>query len=230
MNRVLAHLIGWASLAIGGALVALVMLVPPWLDLHQSQWERDWVEACARTQAQQVEAYEDFASALNSNDPVLLQRLAHHHLRLKPTRSLLVSLPNQITGDVNLHLLSEEDLIDLDPLPVNPQLDRRAALVEHWLHKPYPIVGIDHPAYEPPDHQMIRLATGPRRLLLLALGGVFLLCGLLMPGLPQPVAEVGNEEGVDSKDGDEDVDVDDDDYVEAEIDDDEELTEEARCG
>ena len=41
----------------------------------------------------------------------------------------------------------------------------------------------------------IRLATGNKRLILLALGGVFLLCGLILPGpAPKPPAAVEDDE------------------------------------
>ncbi len=208
MNRTLAHFLGWGSLFIGGALVAMVMLVPPALELHYARWEREWIEACARTQQEQVEAYEQFASALASNDPVLLQRLAHHHLRLKPVNAELVRLSNDQlafafnTGDVSA------------AGPNGPAAgDGKAPLVEQWLHKSYPVVGVDHPGYEPPDHMAIRLATGPRRLPLLALGGMFLLCGLILPGAA-PVIAASIEEDDDDTDDD-----DDGEFVHAVIDD-----------
>lgn len=183
MNRTLAHLIGWASLAIGAALVALVMLVSPWLELHYAQWERGWMQACARSQQEQVEAYEHFASALASNDPVLLQRLAYHHLRLKPSRAQIVSLPGGEIGLAGTNLTSGNEAVEA--IPLARAGDSRSGLVEQWLHKAYPVIGLDYPAYEAPDHMAIRLATGPKRIILLALGGLFLLCGLLLPG-PAP--------------------------------------------
>ena len=185
MNRVLAHFIGWASLAIGAALVAMVVLVSPWLELHYTQWERGWMEACARSQQEQVEAYEHFASALASNDPVLLQRLAYHHLRLKPSRAQIVSLPGGDFALAGTNLTSGNEAVE--PLPLTRAGDAHSGLVEQWLHKSYPVVGLDYPAYEPPDNMAIRLATGGKRILLLVLGGVFLLCGLQMPG-PKPAA------------------------------------------
>ena len=45
MNRGVAHLLGWASLGIGAALIAAIMLVPPWLELHYAQWEHGLIEA-----------------------------------------------------------------------------------------------------------------------------------------------------------------------------------------
>lgn len=206
MNRVVAHLIGWASLGIGAALIAMVMLVSPWLELHYAQWERGWIEACAKTQQDQVEAYEHFASALSSNDPVLLQRLAYHHLRLKPSRAQIVSLPGTAGALAGANLTSGNEAVE--PLPLTRAGDSRSGLVEQWLHKAYPVIGIDYPAYGAPDHMAIRLATGPKRILLLALGGLFLLCGLLMPG-PAPAlapASVSLEN--------------DDEFVDAEIDED----------
>lgn len=211
MNRTLAHFLGWGSLFIGGVLVAMVMLVPPALELHYAQWERDWIQACARTQQEQVEAYEQFASALASNDPVLLQRLAHHHLRLKPVNAELVKLSNdQLAFAFNTGEAAAAST------PAGPMASNsKAPLVEQWLHKSYPVVGVDHPHYEPPDHMAIRLATGPKRLILLALGGMFLLCGLILPGSAPAIATT-------TETGDDDTDDDDDgEFVTAEIDDEE---------
>jgi len=210
MNRTLAHFLGWGSLFIGGVLVAMVMLVPPALELHYAQWERDWIQACARTQQEQVESYEQFASALASNDPVLLQRLAHHHLRLKPVNAELVRLTDDQlafafhTGQASTSSQSAGSTAS--------DSNSKAPLIEQWLHKSYPVVGIDHPAYEPPDHMAIRLATGPKRLILLALGGMFLLCGLMLPG-PAPIITANTEED-DNHDDD-----DDGEFVHAVIDD-----------
>ena len=60
--------------------------------------------------------------------------------------------------------------------------NEKRTLLDQWLTAPMPVVGDDYPAYEVPNHPAIRLVTGPKRSLLLGLGGVFLLCGLLMPG------------------------------------------------
>jgi len=207
MNRTLAQLIGWSSLVIGCALIAIVVLVPPWLELHYAQWEKGWIEACARTQQDQVEAYEQFASALASNDPILLQRLAHHHLRLKPTNTDLVDLTE-----------GEQPILFHDTsgsASTSTSADAsKAPLIEQWLHKSYPVIGQDYANYEAPDHMVIRLSTGPKRLILLALGGLFLLCGIILPGPAQPRAITTQDDDTDDDD--------DGEFVAAEIDDDDE--------
>jgi len=209
MNRVLAHLLGWASLVVGAALIAAIMLVPPWLELQYAQWEHGLIEACAATQREQVEAYEHFASALTSNDPVLLQRLAHHHLRLKPSDTELVSLPIRAADGTGLRFV---DLAVDGHSALESQPAPETTLLEQWLHKPHPIVGIDYPAYVGPDHMFIRLTTGNQRMTLLALGGVFLLCGLIMPGPARAASAAASQQ--------------EEEFVPAEIDEEQELLEE----
>ena len=192
VSRVFTHLMGWLSLALGMGMVAAIALVPPWLELRYAQWERGFIEQCSRRQFKQIENYENFAAALQSNDPVLLERLAFHHLRLKPAGAVLVSMPNAITGESGIRTVVNADGSlssgpDTDPTAMP---NEKRTLLDQWLTAPMPVVGEDYPAYEVPSHPAIRLVTGPKRSLLLGLGGVFLLCGLLMPGARR---EVGSE-------------------------------------
>ncbi len=182
-SRILAQLMGWLSLGLGMAMIAVIALVPPWLELRYAQWERGFIEQCSRQQFKQIENYEQFAAGLQNNDPVLLERLAFHHLRRKPAGAMLVLMPDDPNDESAVRTVINADGTTTTGLAFDPTVlgDERQTLLEKWLHQPMPVVGEDYPAYEVPSHPAIRLATGPKRSLLLALGGVFMLCGLLLP-------------------------------------------------
>lgn len=192
-SRLFAHAMGWLSLALGIAMVAAIALVPPWLELRYAQWERGFIEACARQQFKQIENYEQFAAGLQSNDPVLLERLAFHQLRRKPAGTALVLMSEDPSDETGIRTVINADGTTSSGLSMDPTVlgDERQTLLEKWLHQPMPIVGSDYPAYVVPDHAVIRLATGPKRSLLLALSGLFLLCGLLLPGPRKTAPETG---------------------------------------
>ncbi|MEX2215385.1 MAG: hypothetical protein WD768_14730 [Phycisphaeraceae bacterium] len=181
VSRAYNHLVGWACLLIGMAIVAALAIVPAWLDLQQAEWERGFIELCRSRQQETVEGYEQFALALQSNDPVLLERLAFEQLRQKPAHGSLVKLPDELASAWKVRQAwlaggTPEELADapLQPMP--------AASLEQWLHHPQPVVGLDYAPYVEMDSMLIRLSTGPRRLVLLVLAGFFILCGLFFPG------------------------------------------------
>ena len=195
VSRAWNQLVGWACLAIGMAIAAALAIVPAWLDLREAEWERGFIELWRSRQQETVEAYEQFALALQSNDPVLLERLAFEQLRHKPAHGQLMKLPDDVAsawkirqawlaGDGRWGMWNTLDHEELEAAPLQPM---PAASIEQWLHLPQPVVGVDYPPYVEPDTMLVRIATGPKRLLLLGLAGAFILCGLFFPG---PLAKV----------------------------------------
>ncbi len=105
----------------------------------------------ARSLSDQDRAYRQFYQALSRRDPILLERLAFHHLRLKPA------------GAQNLMAVSSAH---------NPDT------IESWLHEPLPRIGVELPALQPVQTRLVRITTGPMRLPLLGVGVLCLVAGL----------------------------------------------------
>ncbi|NJL32165.1 MAG: hypothetical protein HC898_11390, partial [Phycisphaerales bacterium] len=80
----------WVFLWSGLAVIAAVLLVGPWLELREMQWQKQYIELQAQRLAQQRQAYQQMLVSLEQNDPVLVQRLAFHYLHLKPKGVQLV--------------------------------------------------------------------------------------------------------------------------------------------
>lgn len=132
----------------------------------------------------QEQAYRRFFTALKSKDPVLLERLAYHQLRLKPTGVLVFNPPAQAVAPPE-HWQREGSAAANDPQMVTPA-GRGAGsaaqfydTVENWLHTPLPQVGVDYAASPDLSSRMIRLTTGPKRLAVMIGGALCLLAGLV---------------------------------------------------
>ncbi|MEM7625506.1 MAG: hypothetical protein AAF333_07755 [Planctomycetota bacterium] len=143
----------------GVILLAVVVLTPPWLELHENAWRLRVMRAQAQALRQQTQRYEEFAAAITADDPVVLERLAMTHLRMSmagkyPLRVRPVELD---TGDVGA-----------------------------WLSVPQPVLGRDVPFYAAPRNRLVRLVTGPGRPALLAVGLVCLIAGVLFNPRSRP--------------------------------------------
>ncbi len=143
---------GWLFTAAGAALLAVVVLTPAWLDEHEAAWRLGVMRAQADALAQQRSNYEVFAAALEADEPVLLERLALTHLNLS--------------------------LKDVYPVRITEPASAGTADVGAWLAVPQPRIGRDLPAYAPPNNRLTRVATGPGRPGLLAIGLVCLIGGI----------------------------------------------------
>jgi len=135
---------GWLFTVAGTALLAVVVLTPAWLDQHEATWRLGVMRAQADALARQRSNYETFAAALRADDPVLLERLALTHLNLGLAGKHAVRLSEPASAGT--------------------------ADVGAWLAVPQPVIGRDLPAYAPPDNRLIRVATGPGRPAVLAIG------------------------------------------------------------
>lgn len=143
---------GWLFTAAGTALLAVVVLTPAWLNQHEAAWRLGVMRAQADALAQQRDNYETFAAALQADDPVLLERLALTHLNLSLAGKHAVRLAEPASAGT--------------------------ADVGAWLAVPQPVVGRDLPDYAGPDNRLTRVATGPGRPALLAIGLACLIGGI----------------------------------------------------
>lgn len=153
-NHFLGHLPGWMFLVSGMAFISMAILTPTWLECRQLQWQHDIMRIQANRLAQQKQDYRQFYQALQSQNPILLERLAYHQMHLKPAGS-------QTLNSVET---------------VNPQT------VEGWLHTPLPRVGIDYPTLKVIPSKLVRLATGQTRLPLMAVGILSVIAALVWAG------------------------------------------------
>ena len=144
---------GWLFTAAGAALLAVVVLTPAWLDQHEAAWRLSVMRAQADALARQRSNYETFATALQADDPVVLERLALTHLNLSLSGKHAVRLTEPASAGT--------------------------ADVGAWLAVPQPVIGRDLPAYVAPQNRLVRLATGPGRPALLATGLACLIAGFL---------------------------------------------------
>ena len=152
---------GWMFCVCGAVLLAVVVLTPPWLELHENAWRLEVMQAQALALRQQTDRYEQFAAAIEADDPVVLERLAMTHLRMS------------MAGKHPLHVRPvEEDTGD----------------VGAWLRVPQPVIGRDVPYYAAPRNRLVRLVTGPGRPALLAVGLVCLITGVLFNPRSRPVS------------------------------------------
>ena len=153
-DRMVAYSIGLVFLALGLVMVASVVLIPVLLENGELQSQRDLLRLQADRMAEQEESYRRTLSALEAEDPLLLERVAYSYLRLKPTGAEVV----QTT--------------DSGPTPLST--------IESWLHKPMPTAPEAGNHIIPPH--LIRLVIGETRYMVLALGVVLLMLGLMLPG------------------------------------------------
>lgn len=151
IDRVFDALPGWLFVLCGLALVSIVVLTPAWLDAHETAWRLKVMQAQAQALHEQAQRYRDFQTALEADDPVVLERLAMTHLRMR------------LTGKWPIHTT-----------PVTQD----TADVGAWLAVSQPRIGRELLPYAAPDNRLTRLALGPGRAGLLAVGLLCLIAGL----------------------------------------------------
>lgn len=155
LERIAAPLPGWLFLLSGITLVALSLLVPAWADVREMDWQVKVMRLQAQSFEAKVDSYKEFNAALAVDDPVLLERLAYYHLRLKPVGAQAV-------------------LLNHTAAPGSATRQERIPTVEELLHRPVPTPGVNMPAYKPLNTRLLRLTRNtPTRLAMLAAG---LLC------------------------------------------------------
>lgn len=151
---------GWLFCVCGLALLAVVVLTPPWLELHENAWRLDVMQAQSQALREQTQRYESFAAAIVADDPVVLERLAMTHLRMS--------------------------MVGKHPLRVRP-VEHDTGDIGAWLAVPQPVLGRDVPFYAPPRNRLIRMVTGPGRPALLAVALICLIAGVLFNPRSRPL-------------------------------------------
>ena len=159
---------GWICVACGVTIVGVTVLGPAWMDVRELRHEN----AVLRRQAALLDArrqnYEGFVQAVEEDDPLLLTRVAWHHLQLKPAGAQVAEAVNVSAG----------------PETGGLRLDR-------WMRP----VAVQLPPTEPveplADARLTRLIFGPSRPWVLAFGGWVLMVGLLLN--PRKKSQVGDQ-------------------------------------
>ena len=182
----------WAFLAAGLAIIALTLLIPAYLKNRELVWQRDLQKLQAQRMAEQEQAYRQMIAAIDAGDPMLIQRLAYHYLRLKPAGTNILAY-RPATADGRGYA---------PPVAIA----ERYTTAETWLQRPLPRVGVDYPRYSPVESFVVRVVTSPVRGVLLAAGLLSLGLSFIpidrrrrwqpkysvpMPPLSRPVVEIG---------------------------------------
>ena len=175
-SRIGSHLCAWLLFLGGFVMLGAAVLVPSWHTARQLAVQCSVLRHQAEHMAAQEEAYDRFHKALVQRHPVLLQRLAFHHLSLKPVGALVLN--ETIDGP--------SDCATASPCAADEALPGDAS-VGTWLHKPLPPRAgqINGPIGAPdgplPVHPLSKLAFGPGRVSLMVCGVLAMVIGLLIP-------------------------------------------------
>ena len=105
----------WVLIVAGQSLLAGMLLTPAWLDCRQLRWQGQILQRQAEVLLAQEQRGNRYLQALESDDPVLIRRLAYDHLRLAPTDHWLVNLddpPAAPPPDTQHPALSQLSLTD----------------------------------------------------------------------------------------------------------------------
>lgn len=179
----MATLPGWMLLLGGVAMVAMITLVPPWLECRRLDWQAQVMALQTQQLTGQQIAYEQFLTALREDDPVVVERMAYYHLRLKPVgtstldelqqmQTTQAAVYNQLAGH------SYGMVNGAAVLPLN-KVWSTLPTIEDLLAKPLYRPSQYCPAGVVPDSRMVRLVSGPARHLMLGFGVLCLFFGLL---------------------------------------------------
>lgn len=174
VTRTLEQAVGWLFLLAGVAILAVLVLTPPWLQVHELTWRRELLTEQSRRLAEEEQAYDQFIEAIQARDSVLLQRLAFYQLRQKPVGTVVMPLFETDIHGLAVERTTANQLAASAPVEMVP--------VETWLHRPMPQIGLDFLPFQPVESMLVELTTGRWRSLLLAVGWALILLGLLSNG------------------------------------------------
>jgi hypothetical protein len=182
-DRHVAHLPGWLMLFGGVALLACTILLPPWLETRELNWQREVMALQADRLAQQERNYRQFHEALAADEPAVITRLAFVHLRLKPAGSAPVGMTTiDPHSGITVRFVSAPDDPRAAAAFIRQCLDQPgSAAVETWLHEPMPEMGVDYQPLPAVRGRIVRLANGPMRLPLTAAAICCIAVGLVPP-------------------------------------------------
>ena len=195
LERLLVNLPGWVFVLAGMSILSMAVLVPAWTDSQALNYQHDLLKLQAKRWGEQETNYRQFAKALETNDPVVLQRLAVQQLRLKPTGTAPIDpmmtagalaprpgpqRPVPITTVKN----NGRGVVYATTAMVNPPMPQGPAApmvptIESILRRPIPVAGVNYPAYRPLPSRVVRITTGPLRWAFLAAGFMLVVAGLI---------------------------------------------------
>ena len=162
-------LAGWLLLLCGFAIVAVTLLAPAWLDTQRLQAQVSVLERQHQLLEMRHQNYRAFVRAVERSDPMIIQRLAYHHLNLRPAGAK--PLNNDSFGEAR------------EAAAGSPPLDQ-------WMRPTLAALPPQTVAIAYPDTRLVRLVTGATRPWTLAFGGWVMLMGLLL----NPQAQESNAE------------------------------------
>lgn len=215
IDRILAPLPGWIFLLSGLTIVGLALLVPTWIEWRELRWRLDLMRTQTERIVEQRDRFAQFNEALASDDPILLERLAYYHLRLKREEltpltvgSIVPAMnrtrPNAGTRGGPAGGTPDRPLII--PALANRPVAPPVLSIEDMLERPLPTPGIDYPAYTAVKSRLVRITTGPMRLPLVGAGLLAIIAGLYMP-TPPPSDVFEEEEAADDQSSEEEAEV-----------------------
>ena len=150
---------GWAVMFAGLAVLAVTVLTPVWAQVQQLDQQRRLLALQAERLEAHVASYRTFADAMDRGDQILLRRLAWLQCRLKPVSALVHTSDGPGADDGQA---------DCD--------------IDRWLEASQPALTPSQLVSPLPDHILLRLTAGHRRLYLSVAGSLLLLTGLWMTG------------------------------------------------
>jgi len=174
-ERALAATPGWVLFSAGLVIIIASVLLPAWRATDALQVKRDHMSTQVEWIAQQRQTYDRVLVAMEQDDPILLKRLAYHHLRLKPAEATLIDVqePNAMQPGVRnvLH-----------PAPGVARSHHRLVeslnSVEDWAFEPLPVALAPEPTLATMPSRLNRLTTGTTRLFTAAFGMLCLIAGV----------------------------------------------------
>lgn len=199
VNRIGPHLPGWLYLVSGAALIAIMMLITVWRDLCPLIWQRDVLALQSQSVARHAQAFEQFYLALESEDPVLLESLAYHHLRLKPAGCAVIQTANSKSWR---HAITGLDLSGSAsaPTPVTDGFSLEQRFIDAVAMTDPQSARASWPGssawarYQPVQSTLMSIATGWRRIFVLSFGMVLLIAGLICTPNPAVARSVPSVE------------------------------------
>lgn len=173
---------GWMFLLSGLVIVASFVLIGPWLELRQLQWQEQKLKQEVDAANDRLEAWHELSLALQQRDPQTTERLAGVLMNRKSANVENIELPDPVMQQAQFtqaHSGQPEPKIDppnltateLRPTGPNPLanwVDGRSA-PDHDIAPPAPI-----------HARLVHLVTGPTKYGVLALGAVLLLLAIVM--------------------------------------------------
>ena len=168
-------LAGWVLLFCGFAIMAVTLLAPAWLDVQRLSAQVSVLERQEQLLEMRHTNYQAFVRAIERSDPMIMQRLAYHHLNLKPSGA--------------------------SPLDQNLAGVHSAQPIDRWMRPTLPPISDRTIAIAYPDTRLVRLVTGATRPWTLAFGGWLVLMGLMV----NPGAGAGAAAGDDGNQNEEEL-------------------------